>query len=301
MTRETKNLAASVRARLLALAKAGGEDFNIVLRRYGVEAVVRRLALSRHSDRFVLKGAMLFLVWTRRIHRPTRDLDLLGFGDNDPEAVGAIFRELCGITADDGVDFSTANVRAVRIVEAGQYRGVRVTFEGRLDQARIPMQVDVGFGDAVVPAPEIVDFPSLLDAPASRIRAYPREAMIAEKLHAMIALGETNSRMKDFHDIVELSQMFAFDGTRLARALAATFERRGMEGLGGSPAPAPFFADEIRSGMWRAFHRKLAAPTVPSDFSDVGERLRHFLERPLDAVNRSTAFEGQWAAGGPWR
>jgi hypothetical protein len=301
MTGEARNLAASVRARLLAGAKSRGEDFNVVLRRYGIEGVLRRLAASPHSGRFVLKGAMLFVVWAGRIHRPTRDLDLLGSGANDPGAVADVFRQLCAIPVEDGLDFSSPRIAAESIVEAGQYRGVRVKFEGLLERARISVQVDVGFGDEVVPAPEVVEFPSLLEIPGPRVRAYPREAMIAEKLHAMVTLGENNSRMKDFHDIVELSETWPFDGMRLSSALAATFGRRGMDAFGGSPAPAPFFADAIRSGMWQAFHRKLETPNVPADFAEVGERLRRFLEPVMEAVGQSGDFDRQWRAGGPWQ
>lgn len=301
MKNEPRNLPASIRARLLAVAKAREEDFNIVVRRYGIECVLRRLVRSPYADRFVLKGAMLFVAWTGRIRRPTRDLDLLGSEPADPDGLRTVFSDIIRIDVADGLDLTRASVTAESIIESGTYHGVRIRFEGVLDKAIVPVQVDVGFGDAVVPPPELITFPALLEPAGISIRGYPREAVIAEKLHAIVTLGENNSRMKDFHDIIELAETCPFDGTTMACAIRATFERRGIEVLGGSPAPAPFFADGIRSARWQAFYRKLLTPTVPQDFAEVGNRVQAFLEPIIRGMEQDNSFQGYWPAGGPWR
>ncbi|HYN08082.1 MAG TPA: nucleotidyl transferase AbiEii/AbiGii toxin family protein [Vicinamibacterales bacterium] len=294
------NLAASVRARLLAKAKVLGENFDFVLRRYGVECVLRRLAQSPARDRFVLKGAMLFVAWTGRISRPTRDLDFLGVGAADADHLRETFRELCGMDVPDGIDFADGHFAIEPISEAGEYGGVRLRFEGRLDGARVPVQVDIGFGDDVVPGPEVVEFPSLIGFPGIRVQAYPREAMVAEKLHAIVTLGDGNSRMKDFHDIIHISETHSFDGSRLSQALAATFRRRATVVLAATTSAPPFYADPVRSSRWQAFHSKLETPAVPSEFGEVGERVRRFLEPVMEAVEHGGAFDKQWPPGGPW-
>jgi predicted nucleotidyltransferase component of viral defense system len=202
-----KNMAHSVRDRLLRLAKQRGEEFNFVLLRYGLERLIYRLSRSIHAGNFVLKGALLFTVWSKHPHRATKDLDLLGFGSSNLERVAEMFRTVCTTDVeDDGVRFDARSVAAKPIKEDAEYEGVRVTLEGHLGTAKLNIQVDVGFGDAVTPEPQIIEFPTLLPGPAPRVHAYPPEAVVAEKLHAMVNLGMTNSRMKDFFDIWFLSR-----------------------------------------------------------------------------------------------
>jgi hypothetical protein len=190
----TRNVAHSVRDRLLKLSKERREEFNFVLLRYGPERFLYRLTRSIHADEFVLKGAMMFTLWSKHPHRATKDLDLLGYGPPDLGRLADPFRNVC-ITEveDDGVVFRPETVVAERIKEDAEYEGVRVTLDGKLGTARLSLQVDVGFGDAVTPEPEPIDFPTLLPGPAPRLRVYPREAVVAEKLHAMVNLGLTNS------------------------------------------------------------------------------------------------------------
>jgi predicted nucleotidyltransferase component of viral defense system len=214
-------MAASARARLMNVSKASGEDFAYVLTRYGLERFLARLAGSEHREAFTLKGAMLFRIWSPTLHRPTKDLDLLGTGAPDIARLEGVFRELCAVAMedDDGVTFDAKSVRAARIKEDAEYEGVRVTLTGHIGTARLDLQVDVGFGDAVTPAATVVEFPTLLGAPPPKLRAYPRESVVAEKLEAMVHLGVTNSRMKDFFDVWFLSQTFAFDGTVVSAAI----------------------------------------------------------------------------------
>jgi predicted nucleotidyltransferase component of viral defense system len=202
------NTGHSVFQRLLNHARAQGEDFNLLLFRYGVERLLYRLSISPYAEKFILKGASLFLVWKGQNYRVTKDADLLGLGPADADHLIGVFRELCRTASVDvdGIEFVPDTVRAIPIREEQHYDGIRVTLEGLLHQARIPLQIDIGFGDAITPAPEKVTFPTLLNAPAPKLLAYPRYTMVAEKLEAMVRLGIANSRMKDFYDVVALEQ-----------------------------------------------------------------------------------------------
>ena len=218
------NMAASVRQRLLNLARERRENFDYLLTRFGLERFLYRLANSPFRDRFILKGAMFFLLWGMDEHRPTRDADFLGFGENDAENLVAIFQDVCRVAVeDDGLIFDPASVQAAAIREEMEYGGIRVTLPAILDRARISLQFDVGFGDAVTPLAEEVDYPTLLDLPAPHLRIYPKETVIAEKFQAMVHLGIANSRMKDFYDIWVMARSFDFDGSVLKTAIERTF------------------------------------------------------------------------------
>jgi predicted nucleotidyltransferase component of viral defense system len=222
-----RDRAASVRQRLLNLAKERGEEFNFVLLRYGLERLLFRLGESRHAGTFVLKGAMLFPLWSGSPHRATKDMDLLGSGAPDIARFVAIFRDVAAADVDDGVTFLPATVAGAAIREEAVYDGVRITLDGRLGVARIAVQADVGFGDAVMPPPVENSYPELLaDMPAPRLRVYARETAIAEKVEAMVTLGLGNSRMKDFFDVWYLARTFEFDEAVLRKAIPATFARR---------------------------------------------------------------------------
>jgi len=228
MRRPPRNLAASIHRRLLNGARERGDDLQFVAQRYAAERFLYRLGVSQHREQFVLKGALLFALWGGSAYRPTRDLDFTGYGDPEVEAVLDRIRQICTAPApDDGMFFDAGTLRVEPIREEVEYGGVRVVFEARLSTAQIRMQLDVGFGNAIEPRAVEADYPTLLDAPAPRIRAYPHEAVVAEKLHAMVVLGERNSRYKDFYDLHVLARQFAFEGEHLTRAIAATFERRG--------------------------------------------------------------------------
>jgi predicted nucleotidyltransferase component of viral defense system len=225
-TRHPTDLAASVRARLLDVSRRRGVEFQLVLSDFAIERLLYRIGVSSHAERLVLKGATLLKLWSVDRHRATWDLDLLGRGANTVAAVVAILRDLCAIDGGDAIVFDPESIAAEEILAVDEYAGVRVRLEARLAGARIPVQVDVGFGDAIVPLPTHENYPTLLDHAPPRILAYPREAVVAEKLEAMVTLGVTNSRMKDFYDVDLLASLFAFDGRRLTQAIRATFERR---------------------------------------------------------------------------
>jgi len=296
-----RNLAASVRARLLDKARSGKQDFNLVLTRYALERLLYRLSISAHADHFLLKGALLFDLWFDIPHRPTRDADLLGFGSAEIPHVEATFREICAVELDDGIHFQADSVHAEEIRKEANYSGVRVTLIGLLDGARCHVQVDVGFGDAVTPGPEAVDYPVMLpDMPAPKLRAYPRYTVVAEKLEALVSLGIANSRMKDYFDLWVLSRYSDFDGELLCKAIHATFERRRTPLPDGVPfgLSNEFAQDRQKQTQWQAFLRKNAL--VELQLSEVIVGLRAFLSPRLKALRQADAFPLVWRAGGGW-
>ena len=262
----TKNMAVSVRVRLLTIAKAEGSDFNQVLVRYTLERLLYRLSQSAHADRFVLKGALLFTLWYDMPHRPTRDADLLGFGPSDLASIGQIFRDIAAVAVADGIVFDPASMRVEDIRKEAGYGGARVLITGELAKARCSAQVDIGFGDAVTPGPVQAVFPVLIaDFPAPHLKTYPVYTVIAEKLHAIALLGMTNTRLKDYLDLSVLLSREVLEGGILAAAIAATFVRRGMT----VPTQVPiglsdeFANDATRQALWRAFLQKNALAITP--------------------------------------
>lgn len=255
----TQDMAQSVRARLLNLAKAEGVDFNQVLVRFALERMLYRLSRSTHAERFVLKGALLFTLWYDMPHRATRDADLLGFGASDLASVVQTFRDIASVEADDGIRFDPASVSAEDIRKGAGYAGARVLISADIARAHCKTQIDIGFGDAVTPAPVEAVYPVLIaDLPAPRLRTYPVYTVIAEKLHAVALLGMTNSRLKDYLDISVLLERETLDVGTLAQAIAATFERRGMA----VPVALPvgltdeFANDPTRQALWQTFLKK---------------------------------------------
>ena len=298
---KSRNVAASVRQQLLNIANSTGEDFGLVLTRYALERLLYRLSESKYHDQFILKGAMLFQVWTNAPHRPTRDLDLLGRGDPSLEHCEEVFRELCRILVeDDGLIFPEETVKAEKIKEEQDYDGVRVKFLARLENVRIPIQVDVGFGDAVTPG--LLDYPTLLHMPAPRIQAYPMNTVVAEKLEAIIRLGILNSRMKDFYDIWFLARTFPFEVTALSGALRTTLERRktelSREGL--KILLKDLSGDPAKQTQWRAFLRK-SRLTAPDDFAVVNNAIQEFLLFPAASTGAESRTPLSWSPGGPWQ
>ena len=296
MARELRNIGASVRARLLARARAEQTDFQILLTRYALERFLYRLSVSEQRERFILKGAMLFAIWRDDPFRPTRDLDLLGQGDPDPATIAASIRSICTVEVpDDGVVFDVAGVEAAPIRDEDEYPGVRVRTGASIAGARLPIQIDVGFGDVITPEAIEIEYPTLLDTPAPILRAYPPETVIAEKTEAIVSLGIANSRMKDFYDLWMIAQTFAFEGDNLAEAIRRTFEQRQTP----LPKQVPVglsdsFALE-REIQWRAFLARDRLEVAPASFAQVIDDLRAFLQPVLARTEVAS-----WPPGGPW-
>jgi len=303
-SRPLKNVAASVRARLLDRSRVTREDFQFLLQRYAAERFLYRLGESAHRDRYILKGAMLFALWGGSIYRPTRDLDFTGYGSSETADVLATLREVCTVPVDDdGIVFDAGTLTAEPIRDDAEYNGLRIRFQATLGGALIPMQIDIGFGNAIEPPAIEAEYPTLFEAPAPRIRAYPHEAVVAEKFHAMVALGERNSRYKDFYDLHVLARQFPFEGERLARAVAATFERRRTPIDAALPvALAPrFYADRGRAAQWRAYLTRNRLPGATADFAAAGELLQTFLGPIWSALGAGRSFSDAWPPAGPWR
>ncbi|MBP7560450.1 MAG: nucleotidyl transferase AbiEii/AbiGii toxin family protein [Armatimonadetes bacterium] len=297
------DMAASVKARLLNLRTDKGRPFDHLLSAYVLERLLYRLSESDHKDRFILKGAVLFSVWFDTPHRPTRDLDLMGYGSNSPDSLVQTFGDICRTPVEpDGLVFSANTIEAETIRDGTEHVGGRVTCLAFLGSARCPVQIDVGFGDAITPPPEFITLTTLLGHAAPRLRAYPRETVIAEKVEAMVTLGIANSRSKDLFDVWTMADRMSFEGQRLADALKATLGRRGVRLPDGMPlALTDAFADDTQQRVrWAALVRKLGASEAPEDFAVVIAGLRRFLEEPLGAVGTGNRFSHRWLPGGPW-
>jgi predicted nucleotidyltransferase component of viral defense system len=253
---------------------------------------------------FGLKGARLFQLWGDHPHRPTRDLDLLGRGENSIPRFEQIVREVCRMAVEnDGLAFSAESVRGDVIKEDQEYEGLRVTLECHLENARIPIQIDIGFGDVVTPAASEVTYPVLLDFPAPVLAVYSRESVVAEKFQAMVMLGIVNSRMKDFYDLWALARQFDFRGTLLCEAIRATFERRRTPVPGDVPvALSPAFAmDQTKQAQWRAFVNKSKLDTGGIGLQEVVVVLSDFLMVPSRSVAGGGLLQMVWAPSGPWQ
>lgn len=291
-----KNMSASVRARLLDLARSRGEDFDYVLRQYVMQRLLYRMSQSHVADQFLLKGALLFWVWTEDFHRPTRDIDLLSFGANDVPHLIETFRTIVDIDEPDGLIFDEKSIQGEAIKEDAEYPGVRITGFASLCSARIPFQVDIGYGDAVVPSADQAQLPCFLDFPSPELCVYPVYAVIAEKFQAMVMLGLANSRMKDFFDIHVISKIMVLDGDLLHQAIAATFERRKTEIADRSLYVfSKEFTEEMgKQTQWKAFLSKNdIEPSV--DFTVVVSDLALFLTPVYDAIAQGRPFTANWS------
>jgi hypothetical protein len=295
------NIAASVRARLLNKARAEKLEFNLLLTRYALERILYRLSVSGQRDQFLLKGALLFDLWFDVPHRPTHDADLLCFGSAEIPHLENLFREISQIEGNDGIVFQPRMVKAVEIRKEANYAGVRVTLLGLLDGARCPVQIDIGFGDAVTPGPEEAQYPAILsDMPSPYLRVYPRYTVVAEKLEAMVLLGMLNSRLKDYFDLWILARHSDFEGAILCKAIRATFERRGTTVPNGEPdgLSVVFTQDEQKNKQWQAFQRKNRLEPIP--LPAVIDDLRNFLLPMLVIAATGAPCSSVWRAGKGW-
>jgi hypothetical protein len=301
--KQPREMAASVRARLMNVAKLNNEAFDLVLVRFAIERLLYRLSQSNYRDRFVVKGAMMFQVWSNLSHRPTRDLDLLGTGEPDIDRFVEIFRVLCVQEVEnDGLVFVADSVSGTKMKEDQEYEGIRLKFEALLGSTRIPVQVDVGFGDAITPKSQLITFPTVLELPAPQLESYPRETVVAEKFQAMVMLGIANSRMKDFFDLFTLCTQFEFDGELVCRAIKATFERRKTS----IPTTRPlaltteFSEDKHKSVQWNAFLRKSNLNGNGLTLSKIADLLTEFLMPPSEAASQRTQFDLFWRPSDGW-
>jgi len=295
------NVSASVRQRLLNLATEHKEDFGLVVTRYGLERFPYRLSVSPHRDSFVLKGALLLQLWTAETYRPTRDLDLLGRGVSNV-SYRKIFSEVCSQKVeDDGLTFPPDTIRVERIRDDEAYEGVRVRVEARLGDVRVPLQIDVGLGDTIIPSSEELEYPTLLKFAAPKLHAYSKESVVAEKFEAMVKLGMANSRMKDFYDLWVLAKRFEFESATLAAAIQATFKTRRTTLPRSSPLAlqADFHELPTKLTQWRAFLRK-SGLKADSSLKEIIEVIREFVMPVVNGLSERNAENKVWQPGGPW-
>lgn len=302
----TQDVAASIRARLLNRARAEQSNFQLILDRYGCERFLYRLGESAFRDRFILKGASLLGLWMDEPYRATRDVDLLARGANDEAAVREVIRIVCDVTCpEDGVKFDVSALRISPIQESQKYAGQRATFIGNLGNARCNIQVDFGFGDAVVPGPENASLPTLIAGlPTPSLLVYPKVVTVAEKFEAMVQLGSSNSRMKDFSDVWALSEAFPFHGEQLQTAISSCFERRGTPLIVEIPEALTqaFYSSSTLQEYWRSYlNRGDILTPPPTSFEVVGERIQAFLGPVRNSIIENRGFDLHWSPTGPWR
>jgi hypothetical protein len=267
-----------------------------------VERLLYRLSKSSYKQRLVLKGAMLFITWEGWSPRPTRDVDFLGRGADSEAEIKTIFQALCRqAVAPDGLTFDPDSVRVDDIREDQAYGGKRVRLRAMLGEAQVDIRVDIGFGDAVTPAPQTIAFPTLLNLPAPDILAYPRETVVAEKLEAMVRGSLTNFRVKDYYDLALLARQFSFEGALLAEAIAATFQRRGTPLPAELPKALTSAFVQARQTLWDAFLSRDRLTVDGQDFEMVVSFVAQFLWPPAQAAAQARPLKSHWPPGGPWR
>ena len=296
-----KNMGHSVNVRLKQLAQEQNVSFDYLLLRYAYERFLYRLGQSPYAKRFILKGASVFSVWFGPMLRVTRDTDLLCHGNSNPEYLVQCFREICEtVVPDDGIVFDSSSISSSEIKKDAKYHGTRIAFNARIQNARVPMQFDIGFGDSIYPEAELQEYPRLLDSfQAPNILVYSRYTVIAEKFEAITALGMLNSRLKDFFDIWLLSERFDFDFQLLEQAISKTFQRRDSI----LPAELPvgltkeFYEDPIKQSQWRAFLKKVSPKQKPESLREAIDKISIFL---LPFVSSGKKQLTKWVAGKGW-
>jgi predicted nucleotidyltransferase component of viral defense system len=293
-----KNIAASVRQRLLDKSKTENRSFEEVVRRYAMERFLYRLSRSEYRERLILKGALMFAVWKSSIYRPTLDIDMLGLISNDAATLEKCVRDICSVKVkDDGIVFEPSTVKSSVITKEADYAGHRVRFTGKMENMRIAMQIDIGFGDAVFPRPDKVTMPSFIDMPLATVLGYTRESAIAEKYHVIVQMAELNSRMKDFYDIWVLSETFNFSGNKLAKAIQTTFKRRGTPITKNVAAFTESFARDKQT-QWLMFRKKIKAADAPESFREVTKRIEEFLQPVISDIVRKEKGDKVGGEGG---
>ncbi len=303
MEQAKKNIATSVHRRLLNEAKKSGRPFNELLQYYTIERFIFRLAQSPFERKYVLKGALMFFAWNTKLPRPTKDVDLLGKIDNNLDTVIDSMKRICKQKVVlDGISFHPETISATRITKDVEYEGVRVRIPGNLGTIRLSVQIDIGFGDVIVPKATKFTYPTILGFPAPTIRGYSKESIISEKFQAMVKLGMLNSRMKDFYDIWLLSQQFDFMGHMLSTAFRKTFENRKTKFISNPMVfQGSFSSDKGKQNQWRAFIQRTKLTNAPKKFSEVITGLKIFISPLISALASNIVFQKNWKPPGPWR
>ena len=299
--KELTNLNHSIHSQLRNWSRENKLDHNFVMNRYACERLLYRLSISEYADQFILKGAMLFSIWVDEPFRPTKDIDLLGFGEDSEERLRDIFSQVSSVKPEkpDGITFDSQNITIEQIREQQGYQGKRIFIP--VTNTRIKVQIDIGFGDVITPNAIEIDYPSLLDMPVARLKAYNRETVIAEKLEAIVSLGTQNSRMKDYYDIFIISLEYEFDGPLFIDAVASTFKRRKTELPSGIPdgLNMDLMLTQGKKLQWNAFIKRSGLET-DLELGEVISKLCDFLIPALNSIASQEAFQGKWILDGKW-
>jgi predicted nucleotidyltransferase component of viral defense system len=300
--KEVKNVVASVLGRLRNTAKESGATFQQILQQYAIERFLYRISKSKHAQSVILKGALLLKTIGIPSARPTMDIDMLRKGKSDQASLIALVKDCAKLEVEsaDGLTFLADTIAAEEITKDAEYQGTRILMEARMDNVRLKIQIDFGVGDVMVPGPRTVEYPVFLDSDTIRLLAYPVESAIAEKLEAMVARGNANSRMKDFYDVWVCSNHLDFNADTLLKAISATFKNRE------TPVPAEEFdalterfADEHRA-QWNAFVKKIGADELRDAFARIVADLKTFTIPLLRSLARGEEFEHEWKRGKGW-
>jgi len=297
--RVIKNLPASVRSQLMNHAKQQGKPFNEILQHYALQRFLYRLSKSAHSKNFILKGAFLLKAWGYADNRPTMDIDLLGKTENSEQNIVSKIKDIIETKIEpDGLVFDANSISCEQISKEANYTGLRINFLCFLDTARISIQIDIGFGDVIYPKAETVELNSALGLSAAKIRSYSRESSVAEKFHAMVKLGELNSRMKDFYDIWILSEKYAFNEKTLSIAISKTFANRNTILGEDFQHFTPEFA-KSKQKQWEAFHRRTLGNSefVPRDFFVIIKDIENFLMPLISSLTAGKVYDKKWNFG----
>jgi predicted nucleotidyltransferase component of viral defense system len=293
----TKNIAASVSNKLLKISKTSGRGFNEILVYYGMERFLARLSHSKFKSQFVLKGALALHVLKSDLARATRDIDFLAFESNDPIEMKKIIQKICEIQMEDGIIFDLKSIKSEIIKEDADYPGVRISLNAKLDAAKIPLQLDIAVGDLMTPEPEVSKFPVLIEGNEFKLKTYPKETVVAEKIQAMVALDMANSRMKDFYDVWFLATHFSFEGPLLQKALETTFKNRKTEMVQLPTALTPtFFQSKQKEIQWKAFRGRIGSQS-PEDFGDVCNIIFNFVGPIMETSAGNNKFIKSWVNG----
>lgn len=288
--------AISVKARLKNRAAAGGRTMQDLLTAYGLERTIYRLSVSDYAERFTLKGGIfLYALFEGEFARATRDIDLLAKDiSNSTVEIRNVFENIFTIEADDALSYDLKTLDVKTITEFKEYHGVNVSVMAYLDRTRVPVSIDIGFGDVVYPARAKMEFPVLLDMAVPTVYAYSLYSVIAEKFEAIVSLGDANSRYKDFYDIFVLAEQYDLDGKSLKEAVSETFAHRGTTFDDIVAFGEDFEKSELHKSRWKSFLKKKKA-FIQTEFADVLSVLKTLLAPVAESIQNGTAFEAVWS------
>lgn len=299
--RKIVNLSASLKSKLLNFSRKSNRFFQETLQYYAMERFLYRLSISKYKNLFVLKGGLLIQVWNKATYRATLDIDLLGNTPNSVQNLERIIREICLQPCSDGIEFILSSIKGSTIQINSSYQGVRIDLHSFLDSAKIPLQIDVGFGDPISPNAKPISLPSILDLPSPNLQGYPRETVVAEKFETIVKRGEINSRMKDYYDIWILANLFTFNSVDLSNSIENTFEHRQTELpetiVGLSPK---FYENPVRISQWQAFASRKTFPVCTKSLQEIIEEIAPFLFPIIKGILENNVEPMQWSLSKCW-